>query len=156
MEQEFNLETLAKVAEVELIYKAKVKISGRPVVKKAADAYRLFMLVWDMDKIELAEQFKVIFLNAACRAMGICDISSGGRAGTIVDPKMVFAAALKAGAMFLIAARNHPSGELKPSRQDTETTRRLADCGKLLHLPVIEHLIITSEGFFSFAESGLL
>lgn len=156
MEQDFNLETLAQVAEVELIFKSAVKVSARPVIKKSADAYKLFMKVWDMGKIELAEQFKVIFLNAACKAMGICEISSGGRAGTVVDPKMVFAAALKAGAMFLIIAHNHPSGELSPSQKDTETTRQLADCGSLLHLPVIEHLIITAEGYFSFADSGLL
>lgn len=71
MEQQMNLFTLNMVTEVELVYKTKVKLSERPLVKSAKDCYELLRLTWDENKIEFVEQFKVVLLNRAHRVLGI-------------------------------------------------------------------------------------
>lgn len=156
MEQLMKLETETKVAEIELIYKSIVKASERPQINKAADAYDLFLSYWDKNKIDFVEQFKLMLLNRAKRVLGIYELSTGGVAGTVADPKLIFAAALKANASYLIVSHNHPSGNLTPSQADQTLTAKIAEGGKYLDLPVIDHLIITSEGFYSFANEGLL
>jgi len=154
--EQIKLELLNQIAEVELIYRSKVKASDRPKITRSNDAYELFMKYWDENKLEFVEQFKVMLLNKANRVLGICEISTGGISGTVADPKLIFMAALKSNASFIVIAHNHPSGNLKPSRQDEELTGKIKEAGKFLDLPLLDHLIITDEGFFSFADEGLL
>ena len=154
--EQINLELLSQIAEVELIYRSKVKASDRPKITRSNDAYELLMKYWDENKLEFVEQFKVMLLNKANRVLGICEISTGGISGTVADPKLIFMAALKSNASYVVIAHNHPSGNLKPSRQDEELTGKIKEGGKFLDLPLLDHLIITDEGFFSFADEGLL
>ncbi|WP_439487218.1 JAB domain-containing protein [Algoriphagus sp.] len=86
--------------------------------------------------------------------MGICTISKGGTAGTVVDAKLVFATALKGAAQSLVISHNHPSGNLLPSEQDKRLTQRLVELGKALDLPVLDHIIVTVDGYYSFADEG--
>ena len=111
---------------------------------------------WDESKIDFIEQFKVIFLNRANKVLGIFEVSSGGVSGTFVDAKLVFVAALKVNASGIIISHNHPSGNLKPSSADEQLTAKLKQGGTYLDIKLLDHLIITSEGFFSFADEGLL
>ena len=76
--------------------------------------------------------------------------------GTVADPKLIFAAALKACASSIILAHNHPSGNLKPSQSDIDLTRKLKDGGKLLEIQMLDHIIVTTEGYYSFADEGLV
>jgi len=156
MEQLMNLSELNNVSEVELIYKNKVKPSERPVVKSSKECYELLSSTWNENKIEFVEQFKVILLNRAQKVLGIYELSTGGVSGTVADPKLVFTAALKANACKIILTHNHPSGNLKPSMEDEQITKKMAVAGMYLDIKVIDHLIITSEGYFSFADEGLL
>jgi DNA repair protein RadC len=152
-----NVLTLTQVAEIELIYKSKVKASDRPKVITSKDAFDLFKQNWDENKIEFIEQFKVMFLNRANKVLAIFEISSGGVTGTVADPKLVFMAALKLNACNIILCHNHPSGSLKPSNADEELTQKIKEAGRYLDLPVMDHLIITGhDGYFSFADEGLL
>ena len=155
MEQVLNLNDY-QIAEVELIYKSKVKASERPCIKSSKDAASLLQRYWDESKIDFIEQFKVIFLNRANKVLGIFEVSSGGVSGTFVDAKLVFVAALKANASGIIISHNHPSGNLKPSSADEQLTAKLKQGGTYLDIKLLDHLIITSEGFFSFADEGLL
>src|SRR5436190_16420158 len=145
-----------QVAEIELIYKSKVKASERPKVTTSHDAYHLFKQNWDDNKIEFVEQFKVLFLNRANKVIGIFELSTGGVTGMVADPKLVFTAALKLNACNIILCHNHPSGNIKPSAADEQLTRKIKKAGKYLDLPVIDHLIITNETYYSFADEGLL
>jgi DNA repair protein RadC len=156
MESTMNLSDLSIVAEVELIYRNKVRPSERPRVSKSRDAYDCFMATWNLDKIEFVEQFKVMLLNRAGRVLGIVEVSTGGVSGTFVDVKVIFSAALKGNASSIILAHNHPSGNLKPSQADLELTKKISRAGEILDIRVNEHLIITSEGFYSFADEGLI
>jgi len=156
METTSNGTALSKVAEVELIYRNKVKASERPAIATSKDCYHLLRQSWDENKIELLEQFKILLLNRGNKVLGIFEVSAGGITGTVVDPRIIFSAALKANATSIILAHNHPSGNLKPSAADKELTSRMKAAGQILEIRVWDHLIITNDGYFSFADEGLM
>lgn len=156
MEKVKNACVWTKAAEIELIYKTKVKASERPIIKSSHECYQLFRHQWDDNKLEFVEQFKIALLNNACRVLGIYVVSSGSSTGTIADPKLIFAAALIANAISVILIHNHPSGNLAPSEADKALTRKLVSAGDFLDIKVLDHLIISPEGYYSFADEGLL
>ena len=88
--------------------------------------------------------------------MGIYEASTGGVSGTVADAKLIFIAALKTNASGIILSHNHPSGNLKPSKADEALTCKLKEAGKFLDIIVMDHIIVTSEGYFSFSDEGLL
>ncbi len=156
METLLNQIALNEIAEVELIYKSKVKTSQRPHIKTSKDAADLLKQSWDENKIDFIEQFKVMFLNRGNKVLGIFEASSGGVTGTVVDPKIVFVAALKSNACNIIISHNHPSGNLKPSLQDEQLTQKIKYAGQFLDIKLFDHIIVTSEGYYSFADEGLI
>ncbi len=87
MESIMDVSALYEVAEVELIYKSKVKASNRPVIGSSKDAYQVLLKAWDKNKIELVEQVKVLFLNRANKVLGVYDVSSGGITGTVAPSR---------------------------------------------------------------------
>lgn len=111
---------------------------------------------WNQNVLELQEEFKAILLNRANKVLGIVPISSGGVSGTVADPKLIFLAAIKGVASSIIVAHNHPSGNLTPSVQDDQLTKRLKEAGKLLEIQVLDHIIYTTEGYYSYADNGLM
>lgn len=107
--------------------------------------------------MELLEEFVVLFLNKANKVTGLFRVSRGGTCGTVVDIKIVFAAAIKALASGIILAHNHPSGNVQPSQADSDLTRKCRDAGKVLDIAVLDHLILSPEGgYYSFADEGML
>lgn len=156
MEQVMNKEALMNVAEVELVYKSKVKASQRPYISSSSDAATLLKSLWEDGKMDLVEQFKVLYLNRANRVLALYPISSGGITGTVADPRLIFATALKINAVSIILCHNHPSGSLKPSLADQELTQKIKNAGGFLDIKVLDHLVVSSDGYFSFADEGLL
>ncbi len=152
METKQNL----KAAEVKLTYKTTVKPSDRPQINSSIEVYNVLRENWNLEVIEFIEEFKIILLNRANRVLGIVPISVGGTAGTIADPKVIFVSALKCNAASIILVHNHPSGNLKPSHADIELTKKLRNAGQFLDLPVIEHIILTRDGYLSFADEGMI
>lgn len=144
-----------KVSEIEVVYRNKVRLSERCKIHRSTDCYDLLLKVWS-DKIDYCEQFYILLLNRSNTVLGISKISEGGISGTVVDPKKIFQVALKANASNLILAHNHPSGSLKPSEADERITKKLKSAGEFLEITVLDHLIITSEGYYSFADDGQL
>lgn len=102
------------------------------------------------------EEFWVMNLNRSNHVLSLKKISEGGWHSTIVDPKKVFSRALEEKASAIILAHNHPSGNLTPSMEDKKITRKLRRCGIDMELPVLDHLIIASHGYYSFADEGIL
>ena len=145
-----------KVAEIELTYSPEFKFADKPKINSSKDAFNVLMGQWSFNRIELLEEFKIILLNRRNRVIGVVPISRGGLAGTVADPKLIFAAALKSCASAIILAHNHPSGELDPSIEDSKLTQKIKDGGKLLDIQILDHLIITSDRFYSFADEGLM
>lgn len=147
---------LHQVSEIQLTYNPIVKPSQRPKVTTSIEVYKLFLNNWDLNKIELIEQFKIMLLNRAQKVLGIVDISTGGVTGTIADPKVIFAAALKSNSCSLILAHNHPSGNLTPSQADIALTGKIKAGGGFLDISILDHIIVTGEGYTSFADEGLM
>ena len=145
-----------EVAEIQLAYRSTVKASMRPKVTGAKDAEQILRQTWDEDKIELVEQFKVLLINRANKVLGVLEVSQGGISGTVADPKIIFSTALKAAACGIILSHNHPSGNLTPSQADIDLTKKLKEGGKFLEISILDHIILTSESYFSFADEGLL
>lgn len=154
MESLMSISELYKIAEIELVYRTKVKASQRPHITSSREAYQILMQCWDENKIEFVEQFKILLLNRGGKVLGIFEVSSGGVSGTVADPKLIFSAVLKANASSLILAHNHPSGNTKPSDADRNLTRKVKEGGKLLEITVLDHIIITTEGYRSLADEG--
>lgn len=102
------------------------------------------------------EEFWIVLLSRSSKVLSKELVSRGGISGTVADPKIIFYMALQQQASAIILIHNHPSGNLKPSQLDIELTKKVANAGKLLDINVLDHLIITDKGFFSFADEGLL
>ncbi len=102
------------------------------------------------------EVFVVLFLNRANKIRHSEIISSGGITGTVADPRIIMKKALEQEAVALILSHNHPSGNLKPSKADEELTYKIREAAKLLDIKVMDHIIVSTEGYFSFADEGLL
>ena len=151
-----NEKRLYEVAEIHLSYKTDVKPSLRPKINGSKDAFNVLLETWDDSKIEFVEQFKVLLLNRANKVLGIFEVSSGSSTGTVADPKLIFAAAIKANACGIILAHNHPSGNLTASQADLDLTKKMKEGGKFLEIQVLDHVIITKEGYYSFADEGLI
>ena len=144
------------VAEIQLTYKSKVKATERPQINQSEDVHRLLLENWNFEIIEFIEEFKIMLLNRANRVLGMVNISQGEMAGTIADPKVIFAAAIKSAASQIILIHNHPSGNLKPSQADINLTSKLKAGGELLDIAVLDHIILTKDAYFSFADEGLI
>ncbi len=144
----------SEVAEIKVSYSthntSKVKVNS--VLK----AYQLLLSSWDINIIELQEEFKILLLNRANEALGIYPLSKGGITGTVVDSRLIFAVALKCNATGILLCHNHPSGNLKPSDADITLTRSIKKCADFLDINLIDHLIITKNGCFSFSNEGKL
>ena len=148
-------DSLLQIAEVELVYKNQPNISNRPQINKSSDGYDVLIAAWDENKIGFVEQVNLLLLNRANRVLGVCTISTGGVSGTIIDPKLVFIAALKANASSIIIAHNHPSENTAPSQADRVATKKLTEAGLLLDITLLDHLIVTPHRFYSFSDNAV-
>lgn len=125
----------------------------KPKIGGSIDAYELLK----SDLLDIPhEEFWVILLNRANRVVKKYQISQGGVAGTVADPKIIFKVALEELASGIILAHNHPSGNLTASQADVDLTKKLAAGGRLLEIQVLDHLIIAGQKYFSFADEGLI
>jgi len=102
------------------------------------------------------EEFWIVYLNNSNKILKSAQLSKGGITGTLVDIRLAFKNALQLGAVALILAHNHPSGNLKPSQADIALTKKLISAGESLDIKVLDHLIITEKSYFSFADENLI
>lgn len=143
-----------EISEISISYsngsKNKIKVHS------SKQSYEALINSWNLSTIELQEEFKVLLLNRSNTVLGIYAMSKGGVSGTVVDAKLVFSVALKCNASSIIVAHNHPSENLKPSESDIRLTKKLKKAGEYLEITVLDHLIITKNDYYSFADNGVL
>ena len=142
------------VGEVELTYKSTSK--SRSKIYSSEDAYRYLLPTYKEGTICYKEYFKVLFLNQSSQVLGYTLISEGGITETCADVRVILQAALLTNSVAIILAHNHPSGSMKPSRQDMEITKQVKDAARFMRITVTDHLILTDEGYYSFADEGQL
>lgn len=102
------------------------------------------------------EIFAVVFLNRSNRINHFAIISEGGITGTVADPRIILRKALEHDATSIVLCHNHPSGSLKPSRQDEELTMKIKEAAQYFDIRVMDHIIVSSDGYYSFADEGIL
>lgn len=125
----------------------------RPLVATSANA---FEEIRAMLGEQPHEEFWILVLDRGNRLLDRCCVSRGGMHGTVADPKIIFKEALDRRAASIVLCHNHPSGQLRPSEEDIRLTRKLVEGGRLLDIGVLDHLIVTAHGYFSFADNGML
>ena len=101
------------------------------------------------------EEFWVLYLNNAMKVIHKCQISKGGIVGTVVDKRIIFKTAFENNAVSMILSHNHPSGKLKPSDADKKVTEELKLAGQQLNVRVLDHIIVSENGYYSFADDGI-
>jgi DNA repair protein RadC len=137
--------------EVEVTYNEK---GLGPQIKSSRDAFEFLVDGWT--NIDYCEKMYIILLNQRKRIKGVAKISEGSLSGTVADPKKIFQIALKANAGCIIISHNHPSGSPHPSEQDNHLTKKCVEAGRIIELPVVDHIIITKDSYFSFSDEGLI
>ena len=143
-----------KVAEVQLSYRNTVPYDMRTKVRDAKDAYKVMLKTHDDGTLDYIETFKVLYLNQNNHVLGCRTISEGGLASTCCDVRTILQGALLTNAVGIILAHNHPSGNVKPSTEDINTTAKITKAAKLLDISVLDHIIYTRENCYSFADDG--
>ncbi|MBL1223279.1 JAB domain-containing protein [Chryseobacterium sp. L7] len=148
------MKTNAKV--VELLVSYSNNISPEQKISNSDDSYDIVMNLWNLNTIQIQEEVKVIFLNDALMVIGFYSLSRGGISSSIVDIRLILSVTLKAIATGIILVHNHPTGNLKPSKADLDITKKLKSACDVMGINLLDHLIISKENYFSFADEGLL
>lgn len=129
------------------------RLSQKPGIHTSAEAAQMLQpMLADLNH----EVFMVLFLSQNNQVNHYEMVSSGGVSATVADPKIIMKKALEHEAVKIILCHNHPSGNLKPSQEDLKLTRKLSEAALLLDMRVLDHLIVSVQGYFSFADEGLL
>jgi DNA repair protein RadC len=139
------------IAAIELGGRRKVAANSTDTIRKSDDAASLFQ---PMLQDKAYEEFWALYLKQNNTIIKKYRISEGGIAATVVDPKRVFKAALECDASGVILCHNHPSGSLNPSSSDIALTQKLIEAGKHIDIKVLDHIIVSSQGYYSFADEG--
>jgi DNA repair protein RadC len=133
-------------------------IGTEPKIKITSSkcAYSILITLYDPNTLGYRESSYVLFLDPQNKTLGWFTLSLGGTYSTVIDVKLLFATALCCGASGFILTHNHPSGNLSPSESDRVLTKRIYDIGELLNIHLLDHIIITTESYFSFSDNCLL
>ena len=142
------------VAAIELGRRRKAaELLKKPKITSSSIAYQLLKPhLWDL----LHEEFWVMYLNRANQLISMKQVSSGGVSGTVADVRIIFKNALDQLASGIILAHNHPSGNDKPSQADINLTKKMVEAGRLIEIPVLDHIIFAEDKYFSFADEAIL
>ena len=142
--------------EIQIKFKGTLK-SELKTIQSSRDCYEVLKLMYSSDTFHWQEEVILICLNRANKVIGYYKVSKGGTTGTVIDPKIIFTIALNCvGTTSIIISHNHPSGNLNTSRADDDITEKIKQGGKLLDLQLLDHIIVTDEGYYSYLDEGKL
>ena len=152
-----NTPDLLKVAEIEITYKNHPDLLQRPKVESAKDVANIIRDVEAMQKnIDYKELFYAIYLNQNGRVLSVGKVSEGTAKYCLINTRQILQGALLQNSTGLIICHNHPSGSAAPSPEDVEATQRIKNAAMLLDIKLIDSIILTSYGHYSFADDGLI
>ncbi len=143
-----------KVAEIKVSYN--LPNNNRVKIQDSNTLYKIALQYWNIDTMEMQEEIKVLLLNRANEVLGIYELSKGGISGTVLDIKLLLSVTLKCLASGIALIHNHPSGNLKPSKADIQITKKVKKACKYVDIVLLDHLIISKNDYYSFADNGLL
>ncbi|MDH1882112.1 MULTISPECIES: JAB domain-containing protein [Empedobacter] len=128
----------------------KIKVMG------SSEVYQVLKANWDLDTIELQEEFKILLLNQGNQVLGIKSMFKGGINTCSIDVRLIMGMALKANASALVITHNHPSGNLNASESDKRITSKIKECCELFDIRLLDHIIMAKNSYLSFADEGIL
>jgi len=147
---------MKKIKLPELKIKVKATKGDEFYIKNSDDVVNVLRSIFNADTLQWTEEFIVVCLNRANKVIGYYKVGSGGFSGVVCDVKVIMTMALQSSASSLIVAHNHPSGNLKPSENDRKMTDKINGACKLLDMTLLDHIILTADSSYSFAEEGQL
>jgi DNA repair protein RadC len=149
------IQEVLKVCEVRAIYSHKTPAKDRPQVINAQKCYDILLpLYQETGHLEQKEIFSILLLDRKNSVIGWAKISEGSNCATIVDSQYIFRLAILSNASSLVLCHNHPSGNVNPSNADMELTKKMVQSAKLLDITILDHVIISAESHYSFANEG--
>jgi DNA repair protein RadC len=140
------------VSELKIAYIPKVKAKDRKKITNSSNLYEAFKPFYD-EYINYKELFFVAYLNKANKLLGIMKISEGGLCATLVDIRIIIQGLVLCNATQIILSHNHPTGNLQPSQADIDITNKIKSGFKFMDIIVLDHIIITEDGYYSFADN---
>jgi DNA repair protein RadC len=146
---------IAQICEISAKYSTKIKPSERAKITSSKDGERILRTWYESTgMIEQKEIFCAMLLNRVNKVLGIVKVSEGSATATIVDVQYILRLALLTGAQTLVLCHNHPSGNCKPSQEDLTMTKKVKEAAKLMDIHLLDHVILTTESYYSFADEG--
>ena len=159
-EELLNMKGIGKVKAIQLkcIAELSNRITATRYIQRVAlkDAGSIAVYFMERLRHETQEQLVLCMFDTKCRLIADEIISKGSVSSSIVPPREIFITALQKHAVYIVLLHNHPSGISAPSREDDEVTRRIAECGQMIGIPLCDHIIIGDHNYYSYRESGLL
>ena len=143
-----------ELTEILISYKNKNQDAVK--VSSSVEVYNFILNHWDDDTLDIQENVKMLLLNSSNTILGVYDVSRGGINSTVIDLRLVLSVALKCLASSILLVHNHPSGNINPSDQDREFTKKIKSACKFLEIQLFDHIIITRYDYFSFADNGYI
>lgn len=142
--------------KISLTMSHNVKKSQLLKVGSSQDCADILRKLYCLQTFDFLEEFMILCLNQANKVVGFYPVSKGGITGTVADPRVILTAALNCAATSLVLSHNHPSGNLQPSNADKEITQKIKHAASYLDIRLLDHIILNDEGYFSFADEGLM
>lgn len=140
---------------VRIVYSKKQDPKDRKKITSSSDAYALLKDIWSK-QIEAREEMIILLLDRSNMVLGYHVLSMGGITGTVADLRLLYSVALNSLATGFIMSHNHPSGNLNPSQSDIDLTRKIKEAGTVMDIQILDHIIVTNNGYYSFADEGNL
>jgi len=145
----------ARPPKVRIVYSKNQKPEDRLKITSSKDAYEILKSIWS-NQIETREEMLILLLDRSNAVLGYDFLSMGGITGTVADIRLLYSAALNTLATSIIMCHNHPSGNMKPSQSDIDLTKKVKGAGEIMEIKLLDHLIISNNSYYSFADEGLL
>lgn len=143
-----------KITEIQVSYKGNNEVRLR--ISNSKELFEVLLDNWNIDTIELQEEFKIVLFNTANEILGIYPFSKGGLSKTVVDLKLIFSVTLLSRASAIAITHNHPSGNVKPSKSDNFITDKIIKASTLFDVKFLDHLIISKNNYYSYADADLI
>lgn len=147
---------MISVPKINIAVRIEGDINEQKQITSSRDASETIRQLFDPNTFNWQEEMLLICMNNSNKIMGYYPLSKGGMTSTIVDIRILFTTALNSLANSIIIAHNHPSGKIRPSQADRELTKKIKEAGQFMDIPLLDHLIITYDSYYSFADEGEL
>ena len=147
--------TVSRPPKVRIVYSKKQLPEERKKIVSSQYAFEVFKEIWSK-QIDIREEMIILLLDRSNAVLGYQALSMGGITGTVADIRLLYSAALNTLATGIIMAHTHPSGNMNPSQQDIDLTKKVKEAGNIMDIQLLDHLIISNNTYYSFADEGVI